>query len=60
MDAETLAKAAQPFFSSRPAGRKRGMGLAHAQRLLQLNNGSLHLASEVGAGTRVRINLPVE
>jgi putative nucleotidyltransferase with HDIG domain len=60
MDAETLAKAAQPFFSARPAGRKRGMGLAHAQRLLQLNNGSLHLASEAGAGTIVTIRLPVE
>jgi putative nucleotidyltransferase with HDIG domain len=59
MDAETLAKAAQPFFSARPAGRKRGMGLAHAQRLLQLNNGSLHLASEAGAGTIVTIRLPV-
>ena len=59
MDAETLAKAAQPFFSARPAGRKRGMGLAHAQRLLQLNNGSLHLASRLGAGSTVTIRLPM-
>ncbi|RKY10469.1 MAG: hypothetical protein DRP65_06550 [Planctomycetota bacterium] len=59
MDANTLAKAAQPFFSAPAAGRKRGMGLAHAQRLIQLNNGSLHLASRPGAGTRVTIRLPV-
>ena len=59
MDANTLAKAAQPFFSARAAGRKRGMGLAHAQRLLQLNNGALHLASRLGAGTTVTIRLPV-
>lgn len=59
MDANTLAKAAQPFFSARAAGRKRGMGLAHAQRLVQLNNGSLHLASRVGEGTTVTIRLPV-
>ncbi len=58
MDAETLAKATQPFFSAKPAGRKRGMGLAHASRLIQLNNGSLNIASEPGSGTTVTITLP--
>jgi len=58
MDANTLAKATQPFFSAGAAGRKRGMGLAHAQRLVQLNNGSLHLASRLGAGSTVTIRLP--
>ena len=58
MDTETLAKAAQPFFSARPAGRKRGMGLAHARRLLQLNSGSMHLTAEPGRGTIVTIMLP--
>ncbi|MHC5059899.1 MAG: HDOD domain-containing protein [Planctomycetota bacterium] len=58
MDAETLAKATEPFFSARPAGRQRGMGLAHAQRLLELNKGSLHLASRVEEGTVVTIRLP--
>jgi putative nucleotidyltransferase with HDIG domain len=60
MNADTLAKAAQPFFSAMAAGRKRGMGLAHSQRLLQLNNGSLHLASRPGEGTTATITLPVE
>lgn len=58
MDAETLRKAAQPFFSFRPAGRRRGMGLAHAQRLLQLNNGSLHLESAPQQGTTAYVRLP--
>jgi signal transduction histidine kinase len=58
MDAATVAKAGQPFFSARPAGRKRGMGLAHAQRLIQLNKGSIHLTSRPGRGTTVTINLP--
>ena len=60
MDGGTLANATQPFFSARPAGRKRGMGLAHAQRLLQLNNGSIHLSGEPGRGTIVTINLPTD
>ncbi|MHC4158845.1 MAG: HDOD domain-containing protein, partial [Planctomycetota bacterium] len=58
MDAETLQKATQPFFSARPAGRKRGMGLAHAQRIIQLNNGSLVITSQPGEGTTVTILLP--
>jgi signal transduction histidine kinase len=60
MDAETLKKATQPFFSGQPAGRKRGMGLAHAQRLIELNNGSLAITSELGKGTTVTISLPRE
>jgi len=58
MDSETLSKAAQPFFSDKPAGRKRGMGLSHAKRLIELNNGSLNIQSEPGAGTNVTITLP--
>lgn len=58
MDADVLHKAAYPFFSAKPAGRGRGMGLAHAQRLVHLNKGSLHLASRPGEGTTVTILLP--
>ena len=58
MDAETLRKATQPFFSARPAGRKRGMGLAHAQRIIQLNKGTLNIVSQPGKGTTVTICLP--
>ena len=58
MDAETLRKATQPFFSAKPAGRKRGMGLAHAQRIIQLNKGTLKIVSQPGQGTAVTICLP--
>jgi putative nucleotidyltransferase with HDIG domain len=58
MSPETLAKAASPFFSVRQAGRKRGMGLAHALRLVQLNKGSLTIASRAGEGTTVTLSLP--
>ena len=58
MDAVTLQKATQPFFSVRPAGRKRGMGLAYAARFVQLNKGSLDIESELGSGTAVTIYLP--
>ena len=58
MDAQTLAKATHPFFSARPAGRKRGMGLAHAQRLIEINHGTLSLASQPDKGTTVTVALP--
>jgi putative nucleotidyltransferase with HDIG domain len=60
MDAETLKKATQPFFSAKPAGRKRGMGLAYAARFIQINKGLLNIASEPGGGTTVTILLPIE
>jgi signal transduction histidine kinase len=58
MDAQTLDKATHPFFSARPAGRKRGMGLAHAQRLIEINHGTLSLASQPDKGTTVTVTLP--
>ncbi len=59
MDAETLEKAAQPFFSAKPAGRKQGMGLAYAQRIIRLNKGKLGIMSRPGSGTTVTIMLPL-
>lgn len=58
MDGETLKKATQPFFSAKPAGRKRGMGLAYAARFIQLNKGTLSLTSQLGKGTTATIHLP--
>jgi signal transduction histidine kinase len=58
MDAETIQKATQPFFSVKAAGRKRGMGLAYVVRFIQLNKGSLNIASEPGRGTTVTVCLP--
>ena len=58
MDKDMLARASQPFFSAKPAGRNKGMGLAHSQRLLLLNNGKMQIASSPEKGTCVTITLP--
>jgi len=58
MDAQTLRKAVQPFFSARTAGRKRGMGLAYAARFAQINGGALSIESRPGVGTTVTFHLP--
>ncbi|NIP26157.1 MAG: HDOD domain-containing protein [Phycisphaerae bacterium] len=60
MDAQTLEKATQPFFSAKPAGRQQGMGLAYAQRIIRLNKGELDIISQPGSGTTVTIMLPLK
>jgi signal transduction histidine kinase len=57
MDELTVARAVEPFFSSKPAGRQRGMGLTQARRLVEVNNGSIHISSEPGKGTVVTVVL---
>lgn len=58
MASETIRKATQPFFSAKPAGRKRGMGLAYAARFIGLNGCVLSIESEPAKGTIVTILLP--
>jgi len=58
MDDRTLRCAFDPFFSSKPAGRRRGMGLAKALRWVEGSGGSIRLESRIGQGTRVLILLP--
>jgi signal transduction histidine kinase len=58
MDANTLKRAFDPFFSSRPAGRRRGMGLPKALRWVEASGGSIRLESRPGLGTRSLVLLP--
>ncbi len=58
MSRRVLEHAADPFYSSRPAGRGRGMGLTRAHRLVEINGGRLWIESEVDRGTSVSIELP--
>ncbi|MCX5646363.1 MAG: HDOD domain-containing protein [Phycisphaerae bacterium] len=60
MDEATVRKAPSPFFSAKPAGRRRGMGLAYASRLIRLNRGRLDIESHPGHGTTVTVILPCQ
>jgi nitrogen-specific signal transduction histidine kinase/CheY-like chemotaxis protein len=59
MDAETLRRATEPFFSTKGPGKGTGLGLSMVQGLAAQLNGALRLASEVGRGTRAELWLPV-
>lgn len=58
MDQETLKRAFDPFFSSKPAGRQRGLGLPKALRWVESSGGSMRLESRPDQGTRTLILLP--
>lgn len=58
MSPEVREHAFDPFFSHRPAGRGRGLGLSRAYRLAEINGGALWLESTLHEGTRVTLELP--
>ena len=59
MDASTLGKAIEPFFSTKPAGKGTGLGLSMTHGLAMQLGGALALRSEVGKGTQALLWLPV-
>ena len=59
MDAETIARAVEPFFSTKGIGRGTGLGLSMVHGLVAQLGGALHLDSAPGEGTRVELRLPV-
>lgn len=59
MDAETLAHAIEPFYSTKEIGKGTGLGLSMVHGLAAQSGGALVLSSRPGAGTRAEIWLPV-
>jgi signal transduction histidine kinase len=58
MTAETLARATDPFFSTRQNGAGKGLGLAIAARFCRDAGGTLALTSQPASGTTATITLP--
>ena len=59
MDEATLARAAEPFFTTKEAGKGTGLGLAMVRGLAVQTGGALRLHSTPGAGTTVALWLPL-
>lgn len=58
MDAETLRKAIEPFYTTKGMGKGTGLGLSMAHGMAGQSGGTLQLLSIVGAGTRAAVWLP--
>jgi signal transduction histidine kinase len=57
MDEEAVGKIFEPYFSTKATGT--GLGLTIAKRNVELNGGSIRVASVRGVGTVVTITLPL-
>ncbi len=58
MDDETMARAVEPFFTTKGVGKGTGLGLAMVHGLAEQSGGRLSLAREPGRGSRIELWLP--
>jgi signal transduction histidine kinase len=59
MDHEVLSRLFQPFFTTKPADRGTGLGLASVRVILEEMNGAIQVQSEPGRGTAFDLRFPL-
>jgi PAS domain S-box-containing protein len=58
MPAEVVARATDPFFTTKQVGEGTGLGLSMISGFARQSRGHLHIDSQVGQGTTVELYLP--
>lgn len=56
ISSENLPKIFEPYFSTKETGT--GLGLAIVQKIVDVHNGTIHVESKEGEGTRFTVRLP--
>lgn len=59
IEAETLSRVMEPFFTTKGPGKGTGLGLPMVRALAEQSGGTLEIRSVVGRGTTVEVWLPV-
>jgi CheY-like chemotaxis protein len=59
MTPEMVARAVEPFYTTKGIGRGSGLGLSMVYGFVEQSGGHLHIDSRLGYGTRVDVYLPV-
>lgn len=59
MDEATLARAAEPFFTTKGVGKGTGLGLSMVHGMIEQLGGKIKIESERGKGTRVTLYFPI-
>lgn len=58
MDADTIARCLEPFYTTKDIGKGTGLGLAQVYGFTRASEGSIHIESKLQQGTRVSLYLP--
>jgi PAS domain S-box-containing protein len=58
MEQPVLARAPEPFFSTKPVGQGTGLGLSMAKGFVEQSGGAMSIDSAPGQGTTIRMWLP--
>jgi PAS domain S-box-containing protein len=59
MQKEILTRITEPFYTTKGVGKGTGLGLSVTQGIIQSHDGHLHIYSEPGKGTCVKMYLPI-
>ncbi len=58
MPPEVVQRAVEPFFTTKPAGKGTGLGLAMVYGVAKAHGGRVEIRSEVGRGTEIALRFP--
>ena len=60
MSVETISRAFEPFYTTKPSGVGTGLGLSMVYGFVKQSGGGIDIKSRIGEGTTIRIILPVD